>query len=289
MLPDFVCVGTYKAATTWLFQVLDEHPGVFVPDVKEVHFFNRRGGMDAFVDKGPAWYSSLYAPSAPGAVLGDITPGYLACPDSAGRIAGLMPNARILLLLRDPIARLHSHYWYRAGMSAQVPSLDAVIDDWSEHLDDLVWQGMYATHLARFREHFPAEQIKVCFMEDLKADPPGSYASICEFIGVDSGFVPPSLTRSANTARAFRSKRLYRLNRLVARTLYLNGGDRVRRVIKRSGLPRLLDRFNRQAVKNPALSGSQRARLRSIYGPEIQRLEGMLDRDLSGWKHEVVA
>ncbi|MCB9675613.1 MAG: sulfotransferase [Alphaproteobacteria bacterium] len=282
--PDFVCVGTYKAATTWLFRVMDEHPGVFVPDVKEVHFFNVRSGLDAYVEKGLDWYSGLYASAPEGAVLGDVTPGYLACPVSAERIAATMPDARILVMLRDPASRAHSHFWYRAGMDGARASFDDTIRGWRDDPQDIVAHGLYATHLQRYLDRFPAEHVKVVLVEDLKSDPQGTWRDICRFVGADPSFVPPSLVEAQNTARSFRWKRLYKLNGAVARFLYLNGGDRLRRAIKRTGVPTLLDRLNRKPAENPRLTADQRARLLDVYLPEIERLEGMLGRDLGAWK-----
>ena len=74
--PDFICLGAPRAGTTWLYECLNEHPGVFLP-LKEVHFFIKVHGRDYYTEKGLSWYLSLFKPARENQISGDIAAGYL--------------------------------------------------------------------------------------------------------------------------------------------------------------------------------------------------------------------
>ena len=98
MLPNFLGIGVQRAATTWLHNCLDEHPQVFVPKDKELHFFSSQ------FDRGLAWYESCFAAANGQMAVGEITPTYLH-EAPIERIAATLPAARLFLVLREPVAR----------------------------------------------------------------------------------------------------------------------------------------------------------------------------------------
>jgi hypothetical protein len=282
-LPDFCCIGTYKAATTWLFDALDARDDVFIPDVKEIHFFNVRGGHDAFRDKGIAWYSALFASAPDGAVLGDVTPGYLASPVAAERIAATLPDARLIVFLRNPAERAWSHYWYREGMVQKQPAFEDIAAAQPFPQEGIIDQGFYARHLRRWYQHVPPERMMVVLFEDVQKSPLDVYTNVCNFIGLDPSVVPAVIFDRSNAARRFRSPRLYNMKQRIARFIYLSGADPLRRAIKRTGIPGLLNRMNRAPVDNPQMSIGMRRRLVEIYRTDIEELSRIIGRDLSAW------
>ena len=108
-LPDFVIIGTQKAGTTWLAARLAEQPGIFLPRPFEVHFFDREDNYG----RGTAWYAERFRSAPVGALVGEKTPDYLWTqrPPDRGpndiphRMYTLLPNARLVLVLRDPVRR----------------------------------------------------------------------------------------------------------------------------------------------------------------------------------------
>jgi hypothetical protein len=104
--PDFLVLGTQKGGTTTLHHLLRQHPDVFLPSVKEVHFFSLHYG------KGAAWYGEHFRGAQPQQRCGEITPYYLFHPEAPGRIHQLLPKARLIILLRDPVERLLSQYFH---------------------------------------------------------------------------------------------------------------------------------------------------------------------------------
>jgi hypothetical protein len=109
-LPDFVIIGATKSATTWLLQNLRAHPQVFMPS-PEIHYFSRH------FDRGPAWYRSHFETAPEDHVVGEKSASYLPHPETPRRLRELLPEARLVAQLRNPIERVYSDYCmhYRRG------------------------------------------------------------------------------------------------------------------------------------------------------------------------------
>ena len=98
-LPDFLVLGAQKGGTTTLQQLLSQHPGIFLPPKKEVHYFSKHW------EQPTAWYAAHYVDADPKQRCGDITPYYLFHPEAPKRIHSLLPDAQLIVLLRDPVER----------------------------------------------------------------------------------------------------------------------------------------------------------------------------------------
>ena len=105
-LPDFLVIGVQKGGTRFLYHCLSQHPGITLPFDKEVHFFDRD------FKKGINWYKAFFPLKlfSKSKIAGEITPRYIMNPDAPERSHTVLPNARIIVLLRDPIERAHSHF-----------------------------------------------------------------------------------------------------------------------------------------------------------------------------------
>jgi hypothetical protein len=212
-LPDFLIIGAKRGGTTSLFRYLLEHPCVapLFPSaqrLKGAHFFDVR------FDRGTAWYRSHF-PSLPyrGVVratrgcepqAGEASPYYLAHPAAAARARKVVPGARLIVLLRDPVDRAYSHYRERVRHGDEDLSFEEALDREPERLNGeverlirdphyhshahehhgYVAQGLYAEHLGRWLDLFPRSQLLVLFSELLFADPAGVYADVLRFLGL---------------------------------------------------------------------------------------------------------
>ena len=103
-LPDFLGIGVQKGGTTTLQRLLEQHPDLFLPKQKELHYFSLHYG------KGEAWYRQQFAAAAPQQRCGEITPYYVFHPQAPQRIHALLPQAKLILLLRDPVERALSQF-----------------------------------------------------------------------------------------------------------------------------------------------------------------------------------
>jgi hypothetical protein len=206
-LPDFLVIGAKRGGSTSLYRNLVRTPGLLplfprAADVKGTYYF------DVEFARGERWYRSHFPTSRrPGELVGEASPYYLSHPHAAARAADLVPGARIVAVLRDPVARAHSHYQerHRQGIETlptfaeAVEAEDARLAGEVEHmLDDptyvswnhlnfgYVAQSDYATGLRRWLDRYPADQLLVLPSEDLYADDAGVLAHVRGFLGLEA-------------------------------------------------------------------------------------------------------
>jgi hypothetical protein len=265
-LPEFLILGAPKCGTTALADALGAHPELFVPERKEPNFF------DVNWDRGLDWFAQHFTPAANGQLRGEATPAYFATPIAAERIAQTNPGCKMIVLVREPVSRAHSHYWFRWNTGRERRSIDEVIaDELSSPAREaegyMIRHGMYARNLRRYRELFGADGIHVIGFDELVKEPARVIAECEEFLGVAK--VPIAIDH-ANQARTPRDV-------LFARTIQILGGyqgapkrilraligENTRRVA-RLALQKLLSR----AVPNPPLPPRTRARLVEIFADD---------------------
>ncbi|MFN2390142.1 MAG: sulfotransferase [Actinomycetota bacterium] len=198
-LPDFVVAGAMRSGTTFLARCLDSHPAVAVP-TKEIYFFDRNW------DRGVGWYESLFQGLPPGSVIGEATPSYMFMPKAASRMASLLPQAKVVVTLRNPVDRAHSHYWhnherkvesltFEDALAAEPDRIAAGGQFWRYSYLSL---GDYLPQLERLIQHYPRERLKVLLYEETHAEPVAAVAGVYRHLGVDDGFVSPLIHRRIN-------------------------------------------------------------------------------------------
>jgi hypothetical protein len=283
-LPSFVCIGAPKCATTWLFRCLSEHPEVFLPDFKEINFFTVCRWGDDYESKGIGYYLDLFTAAEPEQIIGDFSPNLLQDPFAPERLQALLPDARLIVMMRNPIERSHSHYHYvRNRTHYHGHSLLEILEDPSRDPAGFLSQGLYGRQLELWLAHFPMDQFLVIRTEEVHDTPEQVFRRTCEFIDVNPNVVPSSLRGLANPARSMRVPALYGLNLRVSRFLATHGLDHVRTLLKRAGVSRLVQRLNEVPVDNPPLSAHEVSALVAFYRKDNTRLSRLLGRDCSGW------
>jgi hypothetical protein len=183
--PDFVGVGAQRCGTTWWFQLLLEHPQIRSPwhGRKELHHFDAFGARPMTEADVAAYHANFTA--GPGELCGEWTPRYMADPWTPRLLAGAAPDARVLVMLRDPIER------FASGLSQR-----RKVDGWRIQLAaaEALERGRYASHLRMLLHHIPAERVLVLQYERCVADPAGQYRRTLRHLGADD-FTPPDPTR----------------------------------------------------------------------------------------------
>jgi Sulfotransferase domain len=201
-LPDFLVIGAQKAGTTALYSYLREHPAIAGPPWKEVSFFDRH------YRRGTAWYRGnfpntlylrrMHARAGVSPVVGEASPSYMFHPAGAERIAAVVPDARLIALVRNPIDRALSHYHHEVALGREPLSFeDALAAEESRMQGELermrdpsyfshAWwnftyasRGLYAEQL----ERFPRERLLIVPSDDLLDRPGETYGKVLEFIG----------------------------------------------------------------------------------------------------------
>lgn len=287
-LPDFFVLGVAKGGTTSFHHYLRQHPSLYLPYVKELHFFD---APDGDFEDGLDRYLGRFE-DAGGRRSGEATASYFRHADRvAGRMRELYGDAppRFLLLLRDPVERAYSHYLHNVSEGRETASFAEALEaeradpagkreEWKAYFKD----GLYADTLATWLEQFPRERFLVLLTSDLAEETGAALERTFRFLDVD-----PTV-RVETDARLNRTGE--RKSRALGRALSklpFSGPSAVRRLLPRS-LRLRVDQFVRRRSTGgrsdrPALDGDDEARLRRRYAPHVLRLSAMIDRDLSAW------
>jgi hypothetical protein len=256
LLPDFLIIGTQRGGTTSLYKYLVQHPNLAHALTKELRFFDRN------YDRGLAWYRSRF-PSrryrdrirrqrGVELVTGEASPDYMFHPHAPRRVAGALPDVKLIVLLRNPVDRAYSHYWHQVkrghepltfeqaeeregerldGELARVMA-DGRYDSYELHHHSYLARGRYAEQLERWMERFGRDQLLIERSEDFFDDPALVFKRVLVFLGLPD----------------------WELDRYEA--------------------------FN--AHSEDAMSPATRARLVEFFRPHNRRLEALLGREL-GW------
>jgi hypothetical protein len=182
-LPDFVIIGPGRSGTTFLYRLLSQHPLVEPAAKKEIHFF------DLLFEEGAKWYRRWFpAPRLKDGrktITGEATPAYIFHPDVPERMAKVIPRARLIALLRNPVDKIYSAYQRQVSKGRESRTFEEVIE---ADLDDgsvgLLLTGIYVDHLVRWSEFLSEEQLLVLKSEDLFERPRQTLKVVLEFLGL---------------------------------------------------------------------------------------------------------
>ena len=177
-LPNLVVIGSQKCGTTALHSYLSRHPDIAMSTPKELDFFVAERNWSRGVD----WYRDHFDPAA--AVRGESSPNYTAHPQHPGvpeRMAELVPEARLIFMVRDPVERARANWVHTYSNRVEHrPLREAVLDPESEYIT----RSRYHLQLKRFLEHFPPERVMVLEQSELLADRRETLAMIWRWLGV---------------------------------------------------------------------------------------------------------
>jgi hypothetical protein len=179
-LPNLVVIGAMKCGTTSLHNYLDQHPDIAMSGVKEINFFLEGQGH---WDKGVRWYESHFDGSAK--VRGESSTSYTKYPQRSGvpaRMCSLLPGAKLIYILRDPIERTVSHYLHAYHRSRETRSVAEALGSLTDN--PYVDPSRYHMQLERYLEHYPLSQILILTTEELREAPQLTLGRAVEFLGL---------------------------------------------------------------------------------------------------------
>jgi Sulfotransferase domain len=272
-LPNFIGVGPPRTATTWLHDVLSSHVGL-PQGVKETDFFVWQ------YEKGLKWYAAHFRGCPPDKPMGEFSPNYFIGAQTRERIAKDIPGCKIICTLRDPVERTYSHY----RKMREGGYFSGSFEECLEKRSDILEWGRYAFHVKAWRNYFGIENVLILLQDDLKANPQGFLDRACDFIGISRISVAesPSRDRLANAISNLpRYQRIARVTRILRDRFQRSGNYGIVNLLKKTGLRNFL--FSGGPAFEP-LTLEIDSRLRKYFRSEIEDLEAILGRDLSGWK-----
>jgi hypothetical protein len=299
-LPHFLIAGVPKAGTTALHAALVPHPQLFLSAVKEPKFFLTDGRPPAFGGPGDVqtyqehvWrradYERLFDPAPPGTRLGEATPFYLHDLQSHARIKALIPDARLIVLLRDPVDRAHSnwtHLW-NAGLEPEADFLAACRAEpqrraagWAAFWH-YVGLGRYGHQLEHLYQHFPREQVLLLRYRELKDTPAATLDRVCAFLGVDTGVLTSIPKENVNRHVVDDN----RVNRVLRGLLRTGGqfGHRFPVPLRLAARGPLLTLLHRRRGARPVTTPAERAALLPEFAKDIALLQEVTGESYDDW------
>jgi hypothetical protein len=299
-LPDFLVIGAPKAGTTALHAALARHPALYMSPIKEPKFFlsdgpppARGGPGDALTYREHVWrredYEALFHAAPAGMLRGESTPLYMYDRDAMRRIRDLIPGAKLIAVLRDPVERAHSnwtHLW-SAGLEPIGDFVQACGEEqrrigggWASfwHYTGL---GLYGEQLEHLFTLFPREQVLIFRYRQVVDSPAGTVDRICDFLGVEKGVVTeiPRQNVTAHPEATLAHRAAARAMRAGAAAGRYLPGPAAEAVTER--LERFLQRSSRE--RQP-LSWQQRQELIPRFEADLELLERILGEDFSDWR-----
>lgn len=277
-LPNFFIVGAPKAGTSSLHAWLRQHPQVFLPELKEPDFFTWQaidaqqmhyGATDSTETREA--YLELFANAGSAKAIGEASVSYLYYPHTAQAIHDFNPQARILVLLRDPVNRAISHYKMDARLGYVKHSLESIFRGTTGHAQQENWfqqyfkLGQYAGQIQRYASVFDAKQLLVLLPgKELKEHLP----DILSFLGVEAEVAeaPQANENVAGEAKSGVVRKLYQLQgvRKFASALVPAGAKKALR-------NQLFDK----SAPDP-VSDEFRAELKAWYQSDVEQLASLL-------------
>ena len=309
--PNFFLVGAPKAGTTSLYHYLRQHPDIYMSPVKEPCYFSSevrpencdpdyRPHMVSLVEQTrqllhdpmtipvtdgivTTWedYLQLFYAANGQRAIGEASVGYLSSETAAAGIAARIPHAKVLMVLRSPVDRAFSQYQhivtsglvresFRDYVRACLRQGDRGIGPYNPFLE----MGFYATQVQRYLDHFSRAQVGIWIYEETRLRQEDFLTQIFRFLDVDES-VRPDIGKRYNEPQ-------------LPRMLSAGGIVRWARWLRpRRFLPSSLRALARRVVYRPSgslrMDPADRALMLEFYRPDILKLQGILNRDLSGW------
>lgn len=287
-LPNFFIVGAPKAGTTSLYHYLKMHPEVFMSPIKEPNFFSYDetvrqnlyhkekgvGTLDAYLE--------LFA-TANGRhkAVGEASVSYLFYPSVPAKIKELVPDAKIIMSLRNPVDRAFSHYYMEHKLGYVNVPLEDILSGKSNHKFAHLWYqqyielGLYHQQVKRYLDVFGKENVRIYIYDEITDNMEGMILNLLEYLQIDPSFMP-ELEGKYNTFSTPRNS--------IFRAIYAQKNLRrfARKIVPDAQVEAIKKLFLTRNVKQ-AKHDATIERMQEIFKPDIMQLEKLLNKDLSRW------
>jgi hypothetical protein len=271
--PNFLIVGAPKCGTTSLYEYLRQHPDVYMSVPKEPRYFPCFGVVPGDpVVRDRAEYKQLFDAARTERAIGEASPQYLHGPGAPEQIAAELPDANIIVSLRNPADRAYSSYLGRVRRGIEKRPVEAALQPGNYYFD----ASLYHDALARYFAMFDRSRVKVLLFDDLARDTAAALRDLCAFLDIapnaaidtdarhNIGLVPKWAAVDTVVVQAATAAR-----------------DLLPVAMRGTGLAMRLRRL--WLRRPPPLPPALRASLLHAFEPDIRRTGKLIGRDLSGW------
>ncbi|XRO75812.1 sulfotransferase family protein [Methanocaldococcus sp. 28A] len=300
---NFIGIGVPKCGTTWLAKCLSEHPEIYIPNEKEIHFFNKNYYNEIFefeenYKKGLDWYAAHFNTTKP--IKGEFSPSYFSDPLAYKRIKKHFPDIKLIVIFRNPVERLYSSYLYSLPSSfvlrkhfKELRNLEYItFEDYIKIADWDIDIGFYYKHLKKWLSVFDENQIFICFYDDIKNNPTKLLKDIFKFLGVRSyNYIPKSLRKKENASVCPNPESIWYSIFNTFEIFYLKNISKfpqLYNITRKLKLGRIYQKVYvnlayKKGGKKPEIKKETRKYLVNLYKDDILSLAEFTNRDLSHW------
>ena len=301
-LPDFIVVGSPKCGTTSLHYYLDDHPEIFMPKQKELHYFtakiltsqnNGPGDKNVsqfHINSFQAYKKHFKKAQQKHKAIGDASPSYINYPKIIPEIKErLGADVRIIIVLRDPIKRAFSNYLHLVRENREKLSFYEALQTEDERkkmgYSDFwyyKWNSLYSKKVKAYQDAF--EEVYIMTNENLQQKPLESVQELYKFLGVDANYKPQNLSKQYNPGG------LYKEN-LITKLIFRQSG--LRRFLKRyipitPGMKSLKQGVLKQFEKpKPEIDKQSEDLLVEYFKDDVKLLKSLMDLNLNNWHTEL--
>lgn len=277
MLPNLFIAGVQKSGTTALHHLLNQHPDVFFPRApQELHFFD----VEENFRKGIEWYEAHFSGWRNQRIVAQTSPLYFFEEAVPARIHAVIPQARFIVILRNPIDRAYSHYWHEVKHGAETLPFEEALAREPERINQgfdsrrhfsYFSRGEYAVQFARLLRLFPRNQLLALRFDDLVQDVDEIFRSCASFLEIPlEGFAQARQRHAVrNTARMPRSRTIHDVSRRLGK--------------KFPSVGNLMARLNLRPVKYPEIRSETRRLLQQRFAGDISQTAALTGLDLRSW------
>lgn len=290
--PNFFIVGAPKCGTTAMNDYLSQHPEIFIPEMKEIHYFGKDLEIKFGALRDEQKYLDLFKGSEGHKVRGEASVWYLYSKTAAAEIHRFNPDAKIIIMLRDPADMLysqHSEFLYNGNeniedfgqaLAAEPERKAGKRIPESAHFAEGLWYSetvKYAAQVQRYVEYFGRENVHIIIFDDFKRDLKGVYRELLTFLGVDPTFAAEFEVINPN--KRARSKRLRSFVQAPPEGVKRLGRLLFPRSVRQKVMA-VLEKANVRYEKRTPQEQTMRRQLQERFAPEVEKLEALLGRKL---------
>lgn len=228
--PSFLGIGAQKCASTWIYRIFENHPGICVSDPKELDFFS------CYFDRGYDWYERHFADRRTARAAGEISPSYFYNPLAVERARAYNPNFKILVSLRDPVERMYSNHLHEVR-KGHIAGPDLSFETAMPRNPMYFHQSLYARHLKMWIDAFGASSVLVLLQEEIALDPKREAARLCAFLQIEEIAESEFFDRRANENVVYKNQLVGAVySRLGGAARAIGLGDAIRWAKRKNGV-----------------------------------------------------
>lgn len=295
-MPNFLVVGAPKSGTTSIYEYLKQHPEIFVhPSIKETNFFiepkeilgsgPRFRGIDSYGSSLEKYRELFKDATLAQKAIGEVCPTYLPFYEYTipNILKYLGAEVRIVIILRNPVQTAFSLYMHNVRNTDEKLSFEDALGAEAERIEAGLWNSFYLTKIGFYSEQVRAyleafPRVRVMLYEDLKSD--NVFAELFDFLGVNSDI---KVNPDSHYNKSGRPENMVLQSILMNNGVFSRGMRKILPPGIKHGLAKVRENLTNRNIRKEEMHPETRARLVSLFAPDIERVSGLIERDLSHW------